>query len=453
MADSPNIVFMLADNVGWGDLSSYGGLVPTTRLDELASQGMRFTNFNTEAQCTPTRSALMTGRLPIRSGTFRVPTPGAPGHYGLSPWEYTLAELLSDAGYATACFGKWHLGNTVGRMPTDQGFDEWWGISETSDEAAYTAHPMYPAEFPVPKVKAAVKGGEVEAVADFDLEIRPFMDEHITDRTMDFIRRSVDAGDPFFTYVGFTNVHPPLIPHPDFKNSANTNKAVPANITELDHRAGQILDLLDQLAISDNTIVVWASDNAAGTLLGEAGGSGGFWRGTFGGGWEGSIRTPAMVRWPGHVPEGVVTDEIVATYDWMPTLAAMIGESDRVPTDRPVDGIDMSPFMLGEADSSGREHFLYFGTDGEIISAKWKTMKVHFRYTESSSWIAPYISPQLPMVFDLISDPHETIDLMQADLTAGWVIGAAMRPLVALQQSAAEYRNIRIGEEGFTGYD
>ena len=267
MNESPNVVFMLADNVGWGDLSCYGGQVQTPRLDELASQGLRLTNFNTEAQCTPTRGALLTGRMPVRTGTYRVPLPGEPGHYGLSPWEYTMADLFSDAGYATSCFGKWHLGNASGRVPTDQGFDEWWGISETSDEAEYTAHPLYPDDFPRPKVKQAIKGGPVEEVADFDLEIRPYMDEQLTDRALDFISRSHADGRPFFTYLGFTNVHPPLRSHPEFVQATNSNRVVPSNIAELDHRAGQILDRLDELGIADDTIVVWASDNAAGSLL------------------------------------------------------------------------------------------------------------------------------------------------------------------------------------------
>ncbi len=217
MADQPNIVFMLADNVGWGDLSSYGGQIPTPRLDGLATQGIRFTNFNTEAQCTPTRSALMTGRMPVRSGTFRVPLPGEPGHYGLSPWEYTMAELFSDAGYATAHFGKWHLGNVPGRVPTDQGFDEWWGISETSDEADWTSHPMYPPNFPRPKIKASFKGQPVEEVEDFNRETRPFMDEKIAEKSIDFIRRSATGDKPFYLYVSFTNQHPPVIPASRFR--------------------------------------------------------------------------------------------------------------------------------------------------------------------------------------------------------------------------------------------
>jgi len=452
MTNQPNIVFMLADNVGWGDLSSYGGLVPTPRLDEFATQGIRFTNFNTEAQCTPTRSALMTGRMPVRSGTFRVPLPGDPSHYGLSPWEYTMAELFSDAGYATAHFGKWHLGNAPGRVPTDQGFDEWWGISETSDESDWTSHPMYPPNFPRPKIKASFKGQPVEEVEDFNRETRPFMDERIAEKSIDFIRRNATGDKPFYLYVSFTNQHPPVIPHPDFEDATDSALPVTKTLAELDHRAGQILDVLDELGLADDTIVVWASDNAGGTLLGETGGSGGQWRGFFGGGWEGSIRTPAMVRWPGHIPADVVTDEIVATYDWYPSLAALAGLADKVPTDRPIDGMDMSEFMLGKADSSGRDNFVYMGTDGEPISAKWKTFKVHFRYTESTSWIAPYIKPQVPMVNDLIADPKETIDLMQSHLTYAWVIGAAMAPLIELGRSAAQFPNIGVGEEDFKGY-
>jgi arylsulfatase len=453
MANQPNIVFMLADNIGWGDLSCYSGPVKTPRLDQLASEGIRFTNFNTEAQCTPSRGAIMTGRMPIRTGTYTVPMPGTPGSYGLSPWEYTIAELLSDSGYATGCFGKWHLGKVQGRIPTDQGFDEWWGISESSDEADYTSYPLYPPEFPVPKVKSSVRGQPFKEVTNFDRKIRPFMDEHITNKAIDFIRRSASSGIPFFAYVCFTNVHPPMIPHPDFESKTVSKNPQPANIAELDFRAGQILDVLEELGIADNTIIVWASDNAAGTLLGQTMGSSGYWRGTFGSGWEGSIRTPAMVRWKGHIPSGVVTDEIIATYDWMPTLAALIGQSDRMPSDRPIDGIDMSAFLLGKVAKSGREYFVYFGSDGELISVKWKTMKVHFRYTESASWIAPYIKPQIPMVCDLVADPHETIDLMQSDLTAGWVIGAAMRPVVALQQSAKKFPHVKVGEENFKGYD
>jgi len=137
---NPNIVFILVDNWGWGDISIQGGKTPTPEIDQLADEGLRFTNYNVETQCTPTRSAIHTGRLPIRSGTHKV-THGAP--YGMAPWEYTIAELLSDSGYDTALFGKWHLGRTEGRLPTDQGYDEWYGIKDSSGTAGYTSAPDY----------------------------------------------------------------------------------------------------------------------------------------------------------------------------------------------------------------------------------------------------------------------------------------------------------------------
>ena len=137
----PNIVFILCDNIGWGDFSCYGGGTPTPRIDKLASEGIRFNNYTVESQCTPTRTALMTGRQSLRCGTYTV-IPGQ-GKLGLTPWEYTIAELLSDAGYATSLFGKWHLGNTEGRLPNDQGFDEWWGYKNSVDEAGYGSYALF----------------------------------------------------------------------------------------------------------------------------------------------------------------------------------------------------------------------------------------------------------------------------------------------------------------------
>ena len=441
----PNVVFMLADNVGVGDLSCYGGSVPTPRLDRLAAEGMRFDNFNTEAQCTPTRGAILTGRMPIRTGTFRVPLPGEPGDYGLSPWEYTVADLFHDADYATACYGKWHLGNVPGRFPTDQGFDEWWGISESSDEASYTAHPLYPDDWHRPKILESRRGEAPSEFDDFDLATRPLMDQRITERTIDFMTRSAAQDRPFFVYTSFTNLHPPMIAHPDF---ADADSAYAADVAELDVRTGQVLDALHDLGLADETIVVWASDNAATEAMGSSSAA---WRGKFGGGWEGSIRTPAMIRWPGRVPAGVVTDQIVATYDWLPTLAAMAMESDRVPTDRPIDGLNMSAFMCGESNESGRDDFIFLGSDGKPVSVKWKTMKVHFRVAMSDSWTAPLLQRQIPAIYDLATDPGEEIDLMDTELTVSWVIRSALTPIVALEQSAIEHPHISPGAE-FSGY-
>jgi len=201
----PNIVFILCDNTGWGDFSCYGGLTPTPRIDQLAAEGVRLTNYNVECQCTPTRSALMTGRQSVRSGTYKVPLPGE-GKNGLTPWEYTIGDLLSDAGYATSLYGKWHLGDTEGRLPTDQGFDEWWGYRNSADECGWTSYATFDAlskEFGIaaPQLWEGTKGGNQTAVRELDLEVRPFLDELITEQAVGYIKRAAAADKPFFTYV------------------------------------------------------------------------------------------------------------------------------------------------------------------------------------------------------------------------------------------------------------
>jgi arylsulfatase len=444
----PNVIFMLVDNLGWGDLGCYGGSAPTPRLDALADEGMRFKNYNVEAQCTPTRSAIMTGRLPKRSGTTSVPLPGQ-GDYGLSPWEYTMAQLFSDADYATALYGKWHLGDVDGRLPTDQGFDEWYGIKNTTDEAGYTSYPMFhETGYPAPQIWEGVKGSPSQPIEEYNLESRALIEEKITKRTVEFIQRNAAAGQPFFTYVGFTHIHPPYHHHPDFKGKSGGGKYSDM-LAEIDYRAGQILDALDQAGIAEDTIVVWNSDNATGVAGGLAG-SNGPWRGVFGSGFEGGSRVPAIVRWPGKIPAGVVTDEMLATYDWMPTLAALVGESDRIPTDRPIDGVNSSDLLLGKSDKAQRDYFIYYGSDGEVMSAKWKNIKVVFRYAETFD--GPIIKPQFPMAFDLIDDPGEQINLTSERMDMMWMFGPVIQRLIALEKSFAEYPNIKPGQE-FDGYD
>src|SRR5450631_1338845 len=213
----PNIVFILVDNIGWGTFGVYGGTIPTPRIDKLASEGIRFNNYNVEAQCTPSRSAIHTGRYSARSGTYTVPLPGQ-GLAGLAPWEYTIAELLSDAGYATALYGKWHLGNTEGRLPNDQGFDEWWGIKDSWDEAGYTAWPLFKESgMPTPMIYEGKKGEQSKPVMPLDLTVRPIVDEkYIIPKTVEFIKRNAAAKKPFFAYVGYSEVHPPVIGNPNF---------------------------------------------------------------------------------------------------------------------------------------------------------------------------------------------------------------------------------------------
>ena len=443
----PNVVFIVGDDVGWGDLTCYGGVAPTPRIDALAVEGLRFKNYNVEAQCTPTRSALLTGRLPVRTGNCGVPLPGQ-GHYGLAPWEYTLGELFSDAGYATAAFGKWHVGDVSGRLPTDQGFDEWFGIKNTSDESGYSSYPLFAESgFPVPKIWEGMEGSPVVPVADFDLETRPLLDEWIVARAGAFIKRHAKAGRPFFTYLCFTQMHPPLIHHPDFTGKSGGGVYSDA-LAELDYRTGQVLDAIAKAGVAENTIVVWSSDNPAGRSS-SMGGSNGPWRGHFGSGFEGGMRAPAIIRWPGKVKAGAVTDEILTAVDWLPTLASLIGEAQRVPADRPIDGVDISEFLFGRSTTTGRDHVIYYGSDAAVMSVKWKTMKVVFRYSESTT--GPIIKPQWPLVFDLINDPVEEWDLIEKRLDCAWVLAPVATRLSALQQSAARFPNIKPGQE-FAGY-
>lgn len=445
---SPNVVFVLADNLGWGDLGCYCGTVPTPRIDGLAKQGIRLRNCNLEAECTPSRSAVLTGRMPVRSGTFQVPREhGAPG--GLCPWEYTVANLFSDAGYATAMYGKWHLGEVEGRLPTDQGFDEWWGIKNSSDEASYSAHPLFPeAGVPTPKIWQGVKGAPSEPTEDFDLTTRPLADERIARRTVDFIERQVAGTTPFFVYVALTQLHPPVLAHPDFVG-VSRGGVISDILTEMDYRVGEILDALDEVGVADNTIVVFTSDNAAAHLQ-SAAGSNGPWRGSFfTPPFEGSHRAPAIIRVPGMLAAGTDTDEIFAAVDWLPTLASLAGESARVPTDRPIDGVDSSELLLGRSPHSGRDSFVFFGPDGKVMSVKWKTMKVILRYQDGMS--NGIVEPRFPMIYDLMNDPGETTNVFEHHIDAGWVLTPVLERLGALEHSFARYRNIEPGEE-FRGY-
>jgi arylsulfatase A-like enzyme len=454
----PNIVFIVVDNVGWGAFGAYGGTIPTPRIDQLAREGIRFNNYNIEAQCTPSRSAIMTGRHSVRSGTFTVPWPGQ-GLAGMAPWEYTIAELLSDAGYATALYGKWHLGNTQGRLPNDQGFDEWWGIKDSWDEAGYTAYPLFKESgVPAPMIWEGKKGETSKPVMPLDLNVRPIVDEkYIIPKTVDYIKRNAAAKRPFFVYVGYSEVHPPFIANPNFAGKSTQRGGLFADlIGEMDFRVGQILDAIKEAGIDDNTIVILSSDNASGGAIPQAGGStNGPWRGDFmNTPFEGSMRVPAMIRWPGKIPAGVVTNEMLAAVDWLPTLAGMVGASNLVPKDRPIDGVDASAFMLGKSETTGRDSYMFFGPDGELMSIKWKIYKTVFRYTEdtlSPAMQSGFIKPQFPMFFDLSSDPHEDNNLFYTDLTNGWIMAPDFKIIGQYERSIKEYPNIKVGED-FHGY-
>jgi arylsulfatase len=451
----PNIVFILCDNVGWGEFSCYGGSILTPRIDKLASEGIRFNNYIVESQCTPTRTAIMTGRQSVRCGTYTV-VPGQ-GKLGLTPWEYTIAELLSDAGYATSLYGKWHLGDTEGRLPSDQGFDEWWGYRNSVDEAGYTSYALFRAltkekGIETPKIWEGKKRQRPNAVGELDLKVRPILDELIVKKATDYIQRAAKSDKPFFTYIALSQIHPPEKAHPDFDQTDPTRLGLNADlIAEMDHRVGQVVDCVDQAGIADNTMIVFCSDNASLCVPSTGfGGSNGPWRGNFfTPPTEGSMRVPAIVRWPGKVPSGVVSEEILSAHDWYKTFAALAGASDKVPTDRPMDGVDASKFLLGESKTTGREALLFFGPDGSLMSVKWHNVKIWLRYSEGIE--KPIVTPQFPMIFDLGSDPSESNALFADKMDNGWMFELILPFVAQYEKSLVQYPNIKPGEE-FTGY-
>ena len=436
----PNIVFILMDNLGYGEVGVYGGGgtrgAPTPRIDQLASEGMRLTNFNVEAQCTPSRSAILTGRFAIRSGTHSVPIGG--GVDGLTQWEVTLAEVLSKSGYATAAFGKWHLGSRQGRLPNDQGFDEWFGIPRTTDEAFWpTSAGAKAAGVEFTHMMEGRKGERSHELAVYDLTQRALIDEEITRRTIDFMRRSSQANKPFYAYVPFTLVHFPTLPNPKFAGTTGFGD-FPDALAEMDSNVGQLLQAIDQLGIRENTVVVFTSDNGPEATWPWQGSSGP-WRGYYFTHMEGSLRVPFIIRWPGHVPAGRVSDEIVHEVDTFTTFAVFAG--GQVPQDRAIDGVDQSNLLLGKSDKSGRDGFPVFVAD-RLEAVKWHNWKLVF-YDEQRDWWSPPIKLGSPKAFDLVTDPKE--EYPATGLRNTWNAEALMKVVVDFQKSLATHPPIAPG--------
>ena len=436
----PNILFILMDNLGYGELGVYGGGIlrgaPTPRIDQLAGEGTRLTNFNVEAQCTPSRSAIMTGRFSIRSGTHSVPIGG--GLDGLTQWEVTIAETLSAVGYATGHFGKWHLGSIQGRLPNDQGFDEWYGIPRTTDEAFWPSDAQAKAaNTPLTHLMEGRKGPPSRELAIYDLERRRETDEEITRRAIDFMRRNVAAGKPFYAYVPYTQVHFPTLPNRKFAGKTGYGD-FPDCLAETDANVGELLDAVDSLGIRDNTIVVFTSDNGPDPNWPWQGSSGP-WRGYYFTHMEGSLRTPFIVRWPGRVPAGRVSNEIVHEVDTFTTLAKIAGAA--VPQDRAIDGVDQTDFLLGKSEKSNREGFPVFVAD-RLEAVKWRNWKLTF-YEEQRDWWSPPIKLGVPKLFDLITDPKD--EFPQDSIRKTWVAEPATKIVVEFEASLKKYPTIAPG--------
>ena len=432
----PNILFVLVDNLGYGELGVYGGGAtrgaPTPRIDKLAAEGLRLTNMNMETQCTPSRSSLMTGRFAIRSGTYAVPFGGVPE--GLTQWEVTLAESLADAGYATALYGKWHLGSHDGRLPNDQGFDEWYGIPRTTDEALWSGSVGYsPGIVPLEKIMEGRKGEKSRALKDYDVEQRRLIDAEITKRSVAFMERQAKGGKPFFAYVALTQPHLPTEPNPAFKGKTGNGDWADM-LAEMDANVGQVLDAVDKAGVRDNTIVIFTSDNGP-EFFKPWDGWAGPWRGQYFTALEGGIRVPFLIRWPGKIAAGRVTNEIVHGVDMFATLARFGGA--RLPADRPIDSLDQSDFFLGKTEKSAREGFPIFCAE-RLQAVKWRNWKLHFM--RQDTMFDPPVKNPVPTIYNLYTDPRE-----EKPTADSWVVGPILKIVGAFEQSVKQHPLIPMG--------
>jgi arylsulfatase len=417
---------MFPDNLGVGEVGSYGGArgVPTPNIDRIAHEGIRLTNFNVEYSCVVSRIALLTGRYAVRTGE------GYRG--GMTLWEVTIAEALRDLGYATALFGKWHVGGDDWegrREPTHQGFQEWWGIPGTSHTAQFTSFEGFDtARTGVPYIWQGRVGEPSRRAEPYDLDSRRLIDREAAERGIRFMEQNARAGRPFFLYYPMTQLHFPALPHPDFAGTTGAGDMGDA-MADVDHNVGLVLAALERLGIERNTLVLWCTDNGA-EMRRPWRGAAGPWRGFYNSAMEGGIRTPCVIRWPGRIPGGRVSDDLVHEVDLFPTIAAAVGTPGIVPDDRIVDGVDQLPFLAGAEPRSARESVLFVAREGHVMAVKWHHWKLWYLFRTE---LEPN-SENLVRLFDLRVDPREEIDVKDF---YPWVV-SVMDEIVAEYEASLE---------------
>ena len=442
MPGQPNIVFFHVDNLGFGELSCYAAGsfrgATTARIDEFAEDGIRLTNYAPESQCTPTRSALLTGRHAIRSGTHSVPI-GQEGGWGLVAWERTLGDLLSEAGYRCAVFGKWHVGEGPGRWPTDHGFSEWYGHPRTYDEALWPTDPWYdPDRDPVSTmVEARAGDDDVTEGAQLTIDVRRDCDADYLDRSERFVRDAVADDTPFFLYFNHSLMHFPVVAREEFQGRSGNGEWADS-LLELDSDFGRILDLLDEVGARDDTLVVFAGDNGPEELQPWRG-SPGYWEGSYFAGGEGNLRTPCIVRWPGEVPGHRSSDEVMHVTDWFTTILGAAGID--VPDDRVIDGVDQLDWLRGRSEASAREGYLYW-MGPELYGVKWRNFKL-VQIEQKHMTDAPHRLATRRLI-NLTVDPHEREPFNYPHLHS-WAAVHFNRLLTGFQRSVAEEPLIPMG--------
>ncbi len=426
----PNILVIWGDDIGWNNPSCYNrGMMgyQTPNIDRLAQEGALFTDWYGQQSCTAGRAAFITGQSPFRTGLLKVGLPGA--KEGLSGKDPTLAELLKNHGYMTAQLGKNHLGDLDEHLPTNHGFDEFFGnlyhlnAEEEPENPDYFTNPEMKKRFGPRGVIHSFADGRVEDTGPLTKKRMETVDEEVTARAVDFLDRAKKADKPFFLWFNSTRMH--VWTHLKKESEGKTGMGVYADgMVEHDGHVGQLLDKLKELGLEDNTIVMYSSDNGAECFTWPDGGSTPF-RNEKNSNWEGGYRVPCLIRWPGVIKPGTVYNDVFSHEDMLPTLMAAVGEPDikaklmeghtangknfKVH----LDGYNMVPYLKGETEEAPRHEFFYWTDDGSLANLRYDRWKIVFMEQRGHGfdvWQEPLVTLRLPKLFCLRTDPFERAD-------------------------------------------
>jgi arylsulfatase A len=397
-ADRPNVVIVFTDDQGYGDLGCFGSpYIRTPNVDRLADEGARFTDFQAATVCTPSRAQLLTGSYAARVGLAPTDREDSidsvvlfPGdEEGLHPDEVTLADALSAAGYATGCIGKWHLGDHHPFLPTDHGFDSYFGVPYSNDMRPDNIHDADGGP-PLPLM-------EDDEVVETGLE-QDTLTRRYNDAAVEFVEEHADDEEPFFCYLAHSMPHVPL--HASMEFQGMSDRGLYGDVLEeVDHGVGRIDDALQRAGVADDTIVIYTSDNGPWLTFGHEGGSAGPLRGGKADAYEGGTRVPCVVRWPDRVPANTTCTELATTMDLLPTLAELAGPDavDAVPHDR-IDGHDIGALLTDPEDATTlREEFAYYENGGECRAIRGPENLKYY--------------PEEDELYDLREDVGEQVDV------------------------------------------
>ncbi len=425
-----NILVIFGDDIGYWNISAYNqGMMgyETPNIDRIAREGMIFTDAYGEQSCTAGRAAFITGQHPFRTGLLKVGMPGA--KEGLQPEDPILAGLLKNHGYVSGQFGKNHLGDLDEHLPTEHGFDEFFGNlyhlnaeeePENEDYPKEADYPNFRKNFGPRGVIHSYSDGRIEDTGPLTKKRMETIDGEFLDATLDFIDKAHADNKPFFVWFNTTRMH--VWTHLKEESIGVTGLGIyPDGMVEHDGHVGQLLDQLDRLGITDNTLVVYSTDNGAEVMSWPDGGTTPF-AGEKNTSWDGGYRIPMMVRWPGVINPGSRCNEIISLQDWVPTIMAAVGEPDIVENLKQghtangrqykvhLDGFDFPPYFKGEAEKGPRELFLYFTDGGDIAALRYKNWKLLFAEQRAKGldvWAEPFVPLRMPRAFNLRTDPFE----------------------------------------------